>query len=285
MPISRQQAKRLFDRTEHDLRTLSSERQADSIHKFRTTTRRLQTLLEQLVPERNRNQKKLLKMLDHIRRLAGKVRDLDVELAALRSLKVSQEPRRKTQLLEGLIELRSEHEKKLRKMLTKEMVRQIRKRLSRASKEVRVESGRDPMDVAQKILQQVEPAAAAPLTEELLHRYRIAVKRARYAAEFAPKSGENLQFIARLQRLQDVLGHWHDWMILTRRAARRFGDAHQSSLVAALDGVTRGKFRHAAADLVASAGIRSRKRSPAASRPGKRVTKSVTSADQTDSAA
>ena len=68
---------------------------------------------------------KLLKMLHRLRRRAGKVRDLDVQLTALRSLKVPQEPRRKTQLMQGLIELRVEHEKKLRKMLTKDMFREI----------------------------------------------------------------------------------------------------------------------------------------------------------------
>ena len=69
--------------------------------------------------------RKLLKTLDRMRKRAGKVRDLDVQLAALRSLKVPQEPRRKTQLMHGLIELRAKHEKKLRKMLNKETIREI----------------------------------------------------------------------------------------------------------------------------------------------------------------
>ena len=73
----------------------------ESVHGFRTTSRRLQILLEELLPNRDRNQKKLLKMLNRIRKRAGKVRDLDVQLAALRSLKVPQEPRRKTQLMHG----------------------------------------------------------------------------------------------------------------------------------------------------------------------------------------
>ena len=108
---------------------------AEQVHGFRTTTRRLQTLLEELIPERGRNQKKLLKLLGQIRKRAGKVRDLDVQLAALRSLKIPQEPRRKTQLMHGLIELRAKHEKKLRKLLTKEAIREIRKRLKRAFKD------------------------------------------------------------------------------------------------------------------------------------------------------
>src|SRR6202795_4549719 len=139
MPIALDRSQLAFRKTERALLKLSSGQNAESVHGFRTTTRRLETLLEHVLPERDRNQKKLLKMLDRIRRRAGKVRDLDVQLSALRSLKVPQEPRRKTQLMQGLIELRAKHEKKLRKMLTKETIREIRKRLKRGAKAVQIE--------------------------------------------------------------------------------------------------------------------------------------------------
>src|ERR1700721_2539786 len=127
MSIALDRSPLVFQKTERALRKLSSEQNADSVHSFRTTSRRLQTLLEQLVPAHNRNQQKLLKMLNRLRRRAGKVRDLDVQLTALRSLKAPQEPRRKTQLMQGLIELRAKHEKKLRKMLPKETIGGIRR--------------------------------------------------------------------------------------------------------------------------------------------------------------
>src|SRR5258708_39666477 len=123
-----------FQKMERALLKLSSGQDAETVHGFRTTSRRLQTLLEQVVPERARNQKKLLKMLDRIRKRAGKLRDIDVQLAALRSLKVPQEPRRKTQLMHSLVELRAKHEKALRQLLTKEKIREIRNRLKRASR-------------------------------------------------------------------------------------------------------------------------------------------------------
>ena len=78
------------------------------------------------------------------------------------------------------------------------------------------------------------------------------MKRARYAAEFAPKSAESSQFIAELKRLQDAVGNWHDWLTLTQTAITRLGDVQQSSLVAALHNVTGGKFRQAATVLSAS---------------------------------
>ena len=90
--------------------------------------------------------------------------------------------------------------------------------------------------------------------DEALHRYRVAVKRARYAAEFAPKSAESIQWLAGLKRLQDALGNWHDWMTLTHTAIERLGDVSQSSLVAMLHNVTRGKYRQALS-AVSRAGI------------------------------
>ena len=251
MAIALDSSQLVFQKTERALLKLSSRQNAESVHGFRTTSRRLETLLQQLVPQRDRNQKKLLKLLNRIRRRAGKVRDLDVQLAALRSLKIPQEPRRKTQLTHGLIELRAKHEKKLRKLLTKDVIRELRKRLRRAARGVRSEATRDALNVARTMVNEVV-RPAGPVSEDLLHQYRTVLKRARYAAEFAPKSPESVQFITHVKRLQDAVGNWHDWLILTQAAAQRLGDVHRSSLVAVLHNLTGSKFRQAVAALSAS---------------------------------
>jgi CHAD domain-containing protein len=259
MSIASDPSKLVFQKTERALLRLSSARDAESVHSFRTTSRRLQTLLEHINPVRDRSEKKLLKLLDRIRRRTGKVRDLDVQLAALRSLKVPQEPRRKTQLTHSLIELRAKHEKKLRKTLKEETVQEIRKRLKRASKEIKAGASRDALRAGRTILAQVV-RPVGPVTEDVLHQYRIAVKRARYAAEFAPKSAATMQFVAQLKRLQDAVGNWHDWLTLTQTAAKRLGDLNQSPLVAALHNVTGGKFRQAVAALSASPAIQNERK-------------------------
>jgi CHAD domain-containing protein len=286
MSIALDRSQLVFQKTERALLKLSSGQTTESVHGFRTTSRRLQTLLEQLLPERDRNQKKLLKMLNRIRRRAGKVRDLDVQLAALRSLKVPQEPRRKTQFMHGLIELRGKQEKKLRKMLTKDVMRELRKRLKRGSKEFRPETSRDALSVARSMLREVV-RPAGPVSEDVLHQYRTVVKRARYAAEFAPKSTEATQFITQVKSLQDAVGNWHDWLTLTRAAASRLGDVNQSSLVAALHNVTGGKFRHAVAALSSSPTLQSVvKTAPISTEPSRKVsTKSPTLVERIESAA
>jgi CHAD domain-containing protein len=251
MAIAMDRGKLIFRKTERELSRLTSEQHAEAVHGFRTATRRLQILLEQLLASEDRNNKKLLKMLNRIRRRAGKVRDLDIQLTALRNLKVPLEPRRKTQLMQRLIELRLQHEKRLSKLLSKNKVREIRRRLKKALKSARLKAGRDPLQVAREIVRLV-PLPQGSASDEALHQYRVAVKRARYAAEFAAPSREAAQLVAELKRLQDALGNWHDWMTLTETATAQFGDVNQSSLVAALNNVTRGKLRQAVAALAAT---------------------------------
>ena len=248
MPIAPKRSRMVFQKLEQDLVKLSSKPRAENVHRFRTGTRRLQILLGELSPKMDRNQKKLLKLLGRIRKRAGKVRDLDVQLAALRSLKIPQEPRRKTQLVNRLIELRAQQEKKLRKAVDKETVREIRKRLKRAGKNFDPEASRDPLTVATAMLEGIN-REDAPVTEALLHKYRILSKRARYAAEFAEPSAKAQQFIAGVKRIQDALGDWHDWLTLTQTTSEHLGEVRESPLVAELHNVTGAKFRHAVAVL------------------------------------
>jgi len=248
MSIDPKRMRAVFQKLEGDLIKLSSKPQPDSVHRFRTGTRRLQILLGELSPKLDRNQKKLLKLLGRIRKRAGKVRDLDVQSAALRSLKVPREPRRKTQLVNQLIELRAQQEKKLRKAVDKASVREIRKRLKRAAGRFDPKTSPDPLAVAKAMLETVD-RAGAPLTETVLHQYRILSKRARYAAEFANPSPQADQFIAQLKRIQDASGDWHDWLTLTQTANQHLGDLRESPLVAELHNVTGAKFRRAVAVL------------------------------------
>jgi CHAD domain-containing protein len=255
MSISPERCHSLFRKAERDLLKLASSQDPEPVHEFRTTARRVQTLLEEFVPDRSRNEKKLLKLLGRIRKRAGKVRDLDAQLAALRTLKIPQEPRRKTQLTHNLIELRAKHEKQLRKVLSKDEIRELRKRLKRTSKEIKFESNLEPLLHAGQMLAQVD-RAAGPLTEAVLHHYRVLVKRARYVAELAQKSAEATEFIAQMKRLQNVIGDWHDWLCLTHTTSARLGNVQHSSLVAALRNITGGKFRRAAAALQNSSIVR-----------------------------
>src|SRR5258708_1820624 len=155
MSIAAKRARVVFQKLERDLVKLRSKPRAETVHRFRTGMRRLQILLGELSPNLDRSQKKMLQQLGRIRKRAGKVRDLDVQLAALRSLKIPREPRRKTQLVNHLIELRGQQDKKLRKAVDEETVRAIRKLLKRPAQEFDPDASRDPLAVARGMLETI----------------------------------------------------------------------------------------------------------------------------------
>lgn len=248
MSVDAKRCRAVFQKLDRDLVKLGSKPSSKRVHGFRTDTRRVQILLAELSPKLDRSGKKLLKLLNGIRKRAGKLRDLDVQLTALRNLKVPREPRRKTQLVNQLIELRSRQEKKFRKSADDHTIREIRKRLKRAAKRFKPEFACDPLSAARSMLDHFH-ASAGPLNEELLHEYRILSKRSRYAAEFAAPAASAAAFIEEIKRLQDSLGDWHDWLILTQTASKELGEVRESPLVAELHNITGAKYRKAVAVL------------------------------------
>lgn len=247
MPVDVKRGRAVFEKLEHDLSRLSPKLEAENVHGFRTGTRRLQVLFD-LSAGRDHGHKKLLKQLGRIRKRAGKLRDLDVQLAALRGFKSSRQARPKIELVSHLIELRNRQEKKLRKLADRKTIREIKKSLRRAAKKFDSKDSRDPLVAAREMLAKID-GSNPQITEETLHRYRIMAKQARYAAEFALESPAREQFIARVKKVQDALGDWHDWLTLTETAQEHLGDLRQSPLVAELQNVSGAKFRRALASL------------------------------------
>jgi CHAD domain-containing protein len=244
MPVDSEKSRLAFQKLNRHLSKLTTKTAPKSVHKFRTYSRRVETLVGELAPKQSRNDKKLLKLLARLRKKAGRVRDLDVQIASLRGLKISQEPRRKSQLLRHLSEDRVKREKKLAANFDKKTMRELRKRLKRAASELQIPPGTEPLSVA---LRQVDQLGRddAPLNEKVLHQYRIAGKRARYIAELAGDNPQAQSVVEQLKHMQDVIGDWHDSLKLTERAEELFGGVVDSGLVAALRNVTRAKFHQA----------------------------------------
>jgi CHAD domain-containing protein len=202
-------------------------------------------LVSDLSERRSGNDKKLLKLLARLRKKAGRVRDLDVQSAALRSLKIPEQPVRKARLMRTLAEERSQREKRLIKSLDKKTVTEVRKRLKRAAASLEIPKNADPLTLARQKLDALEEVDQGVITEKTLHQFRIAGKRARYIAELASKDAEASRLIGLLNHMQDVIGDWHDWVQLAERAETLFGGVQESPLVAVLRNVTRAKFRQA----------------------------------------
>jgi len=168
---------------------------------------------------------------------------LDIQLDLLRNLKSPQAAGHKTQLQSFLSAERAKREKKLQKAFDKDTITELRKRLKRAERSLEISLQPDPLATAQKLVNEVQ--SDGPMTEDRLHQYRIAGKRARYLAELAGHSAEAQALASQLKTMQDGIGDWHDWLQLTAHAEKLFGGVQDSSLVAQLRNVTRAKYREA----------------------------------------
>ena len=244
MPFEQATADIAFDQLSRYVAKLGRKPAPKSVHRFRTYSRRVETILGELAAELSRNDKKLLRALAKMRKKAGRVRDLDVQIGALRNLRIPSEPDRKARLMRTMVEERTRREGKLPKLFDGDTVAELRRRLKRAAKKLDIPAQADPVAKALSLFADVRKEPGA-VSESKLHEYRIIGKRARYLAEMAGKDAEAQRVGEQLKQMQDAIGDWHDWLKLTERARHLFGGVQESSLVAAMQNLTRAKFRHA----------------------------------------
>ena len=242
MPIDPKRSRLTFQKLSRELTKLVRKPAPESVHKFRTNSRRVEALLSEVVVESHRNDEKLLRMLARLRKKAGRVRDLDVQIASLRSLKIPGGNGHKLQFINALVEERAQREKKLARAFDRETADEIRRRLKRAATRMAIPADTEPLTLTLAKLAQLG-RDHVPLTEKTLHQYRIIGKRARYIAELSDNEPEAQRVVERLKHMQDVIGDWHDWLKLTQKAEKLLGEVRDSALVTMLRNVTQAKFR------------------------------------------
>jgi len=267
------QGRLVFARMSRYIGHLAKESKSEDVHRFRTNSRRVEALLTELAPE-NGNKKKLLKLLSKLRKRAGRVRDLDVQLVFLKNLRVPDRQNHRAQLLELLAEEHGRRSKKLAKSFDADTVRELRKRLRRTQAEMKLD-GIDPLKLA---LSRLPKPGQAPMNEKMLHACRIAAKQSRYLAELATESAQAKAFVEELKRAQDEVGEWHDVLKLQQKAERLFGTVHDSALVAALQNISRARFRRAVNAMTAALADLSAQQPAASSPVGRRTSVSETAA-------
>jgi CHAD domain-containing protein len=233
----------LFTNVSRSLDKMVNKRTPENVHGFRTSSRRLESFLRFLVPGQNR---KLLKQLGRWRRRAGTLRDTDVQLSALQSLKVPENSGRKSQLVTLLLDTRAKRERKLLRTFDEDRTRRFQKRLKRAAADVRGLDKKipDPLTLARSMFEELTREHPT-MIEETVHEYRLQCKRIRYIAEISV-APEAKAFIAGLVRIQDVTGAWRDWEMLKDSAENQMQDTPRSGLLAALRNVSQAKFKEAA---------------------------------------
>jgi len=219
-----------------------------AVHRLRTTIRRFETRVADRDDESStRAERTIRKQLDRIRQCAGKVRDTDVHLQALRSLPGALRADEYERVLIFLEKARSKRQKRLLRTLAAERERGLVKRLRQVVGDAavgRVEGEADRDRRLMLVLERFDDAlqTAAPLCAGTLHEFRIHTKRLRYLAETATPSAAATTVVAQLKRVQDAIGAWHDWLTLASRAAKALAGDASSPLCAAIASRTQARL-------------------------------------------
>lgn len=208
---------------------------AKRVHRLRTTIRRIDSLLNFVRPELNKKQRSALDELAALRKRAGKVRDIDVQIALLQEIANGSTAADRRTVQELLTEKRKQYAAKLAakaRAFTRSRLFAQYKRISEAivvdnnveanplqDAEARISELRAHFDPSTKI----KPGG--------LHALRIELKSIRYTAELSEAATERDQLLDRLKAVQDAIGSWHDWEQLTRAAKKRFRDRNSCPLL------------------------------------------------------
>lgn len=251
MASDKNRTQALFDKLQRISR-LSSGAKPGAVHQLRTTVRRVETLLATTSPTPRRKERKFLKQLKRLRRRAGKVRDLDVQIEALGSLRLESSTRDRARVMAFLEKARAQRQKKLLRAVEAEVDDGLHKRLKLIFTRLQQESPKpQPGAAADRFLTAALDKFAAmvkqrpTLTEDNLHDFRMDCKRVRYLAEMAGERPKVAAVIEQLKRIQDAIGAWHDWLTLTATAESVLARAEQVPLLAALRANTRSQYLEA----------------------------------------
>jgi CHAD domain-containing protein len=198
----------------------------EAVHKQRVATRRLRSLLRSARaqiddPERSEHLREELRWLGAA---LGEVRDRDVLIAyLLDELNSLEEAPAFGAALELLDEEREDARSELLAALDSERYRTLLEELDRPPElkdgDLRTAAAREHRRVAKSVdrLDGSEPS------DEELHKVRIRVKRARYAAEAC---GVSKRYVKRAKALQDILGEHQDAVVAEARIRDLVGRLH-----------------------------------------------------------
>jgi CHAD domain-containing protein len=224
----------------HDLvgviRDLGDEPSAHMVHELRTTIRRVETLLP-AEEERSKAERKVRKQLGRLRRKAGKLRDVDVHVKALRGVPRTVAPEARKAVRDALEKARGKRQRRLARVVGDERDRGLVKRLRRIIDHAAAtpHSDADAAVVVADVLAEFDRRvrAAAPLGAGSLHQLRVATKRLRYRVEPFTPAADAEAVVRELKRVQDAIGAWHDWATLDERIVDVLSDP-RGPLVAAV---------------------------------------------------
>jgi CHAD domain-containing protein len=276
MTLLEQQIRGLNEDLSAVISKLSDEVTPKSVHRMRTTIRRIESLVSYANPDLGKKLGRSLEKLEDLRKRGGKVRNVDVQRKLLDQLGNGSTAKDRKALLELLDKKRDRQAGRLGSAIKKVADTKFFSRMERIAEKVADgPSGPNrllaPLEEARAQLSRMADdfAFRESVKPNRLHEARIQLKKIRYLAELADESPARKTFLEELKAVQDAVGDWHDWEELARLAEKRFADRVHCALlreVRALFAARQSAAITAVGRLFASSGSRKPPRSAQVSR-------------------
>lgn len=252
-----------------------------AVHRLRTTIRRIESMIAYTHPNLGKKQQKALGDLAALRKRAGKIRDVDVQMSLLGAIANGSTAGDRRVLTDLLKRKRGRQATRLGSAASKLQHSKFFARLDQVGQEAAASDAQKasatPLEEARQQLSRLaaEFSSQQPIKPRLLHEVRIRMKGIRYLAELGEESAEQQRFLEKMKSVQDALGDWHDWEELAKTTEKQFGDRANSPLLAEVRALFSAKYSAASgavAELFSSASAPAARKPPRPAEPlGERV--------------
>jgi len=246
MTLLQQRSKSLSDDLEKFISKAGKTVTEKGVHRLRTTIRRAETLVNYTKPKLGKKQQKALDELHALRKRAGKVRDLDIQLGLLASIGNRSASADRRALNDALKSRRARQAQRLASVIKKVQKAKFLDRLDRITEKAVADAAgaAEPLHAAQQELGELatEYSSRQMLKPARLHDLRIKLKLLRYRAELASETPVQQEFIERVKSVQDAIGEWHDWEMLADNAEKQFGERINCALLVEVRSLLAARF-------------------------------------------
>lgn len=267
MTHSHQRSKQLSRDLSKFVSRLSEGASEKGVHRLRTTIRRVETLVHQADFKPGKKQQKALDELRALRKRAGKVRDLDIQIGLLNSIGNGSASADRRALAEALKEKRVKQVSRLAESTRELEGSKLLNRVARATEDSETLQADSPAPLEQLREElsrlSTDYSARQVLKPARLHELRIKLKLLRYRAELAGDSPAQKDLVDELKSVQDSIGEWHDWEMLAESAEKHFADRLNCALLVEIRSLLAARYsaaNSAAANLLTAYGPAARKK-------------------------
>jgi CHAD domain-containing protein len=253
MTLLEKRTKRLSDSLSSSIGRLTKDVSPKYVHRLRTTVRRIETLQAFTRPDLNKKQKNAMDELAAVRKRAGKIRDVDVQMDLLGAIANRSAGGDRKALADLLKRRRAKQatrlQAELRGLKDSKFFSHLKRITAKAASSQRRRASAAPLQQARQDLSKLGSKFAGldTLKPSVMHSLRIRLKGVRYVAELGVESAEQRNFLSEVRTVQGALGAWHDWEELARTAEDQFGNRANCPLLVEVQALLAAKYAAAKA--------------------------------------